>query len=197
MLEAKEGLALINGTHLMAALGALVLAIQSVYSRPHCVLPRCRPTPAGALTPTSTRACTTRAANADSTAVAARLRALIQGRTYRATCTTIHACKTPTPCAAPRRCSVPRRWDRVCPFLVEREFGAVTDNPLVFAADERGAVACRSSTCQPLSLPLDHLALALAELASFAERRVNALPDPELRRAARVPDACTPGCPRA
>jgi histidine ammonia-lyase len=60
---------------------------------------------------------------------------------------------------------------------LERELLAVTDNPLVFP-DDGDVVAGGNFHGQPLSLPLDHLALALCELASFSERRAYALLSP-------------------
>jgi histidine ammonia-lyase len=60
---------------------------------------------------------------------------------------------------------------------LERELHAVTDNPLVFPEDG-DVVAGGNFHGQPLSLPLDHLALALCELASFSERRTYALLSP-------------------
>ena len=62
---------------------------------------------------------------------------------------------------------------------LERELDAVTDNPLVFPATAT-ATSCAGGNFhgQPLSLPLDHLALALCELASFSERRTYALLSP-------------------
>jgi histidine ammonia-lyase len=60
---------------------------------------------------------------------------------------------------------------------IECELGGVTDNPLVFPAD--GEVLNGGNFHgQPLSLPLDHLALAMCELASFSERRIYALLSP-------------------
>jgi histidine ammonia-lyase len=66
---------------------------------------------------------------------------------------------------------------------IERELEAVTDNPLVFpspngAPGTGDVLAGGSFHGQPLSLPLDHLALALCELASFSERRIYALLSP-------------------
>jgi histidine ammonia-lyase len=58
---------------------------------------------------------------------------------------------------------------------IERELGAVTDNPLVTGDD---ILSGGNFHGQPLSLPLDHLALALCELASFSERRIYALLSP-------------------
>jgi histidine ammonia-lyase len=72
---------------------------------------------------------------------------------------------------------------------VERELEAVTDNPLVFPAD--GAVLSGGNFHgQPLSLPLDHLALAACELASFSERRIYALLSPSY---AELPPFLSPG----
>ena len=61
--------------------------------------------------------------------------------------------------------------------MLERELDAVTDNPLLFPDDGE---ACSGGNFhgQPLSLALDHLGLALCELASFAERRTYALLSP-------------------
>ena len=60
---------------------------------------------------------------------------------------------------------------------LECELHAVTDNPLVFP-DEGELLSGGNFHGQPLSLPLDHLALAMCELASFSERRVFALLSP-------------------
>ena len=71
---------------------------------------------------------------------------------------------------------------------LERELDAVTDNPLVFP-DDGECVSGGNFHGQPLSLPLDHLALALCELASFAERRTYALLSPSY---AGLPPFLTP-----
>ncbi|MGB0514616.1 MAG: HAL/PAL/TAL family ammonia-lyase, partial [Wenzhouxiangellaceae bacterium] len=58
--------------------------------------------------------------------------------------------------------------------IVEREINSVTDNPLVFEGDPDGDAEIISGGNfhgQPLALALDHAALALAELASISERR--------------------------
>jgi histidine ammonia-lyase len=60
---------------------------------------------------------------------------------------------------------------------IERELTAVTDNPLVFPGDG-DVLSGGNFHGQPLSLPLDHLALAMCELASFSERRTYALLSP-------------------
>jgi len=177
-LEAKEGLALINGTHLMAAAGALALrdarrvldaAVAAVAlsleafmgstvpfdERLHAV--RGQPGPAG---------------------VAARLRALLAGSPVVASHADCGRVQDPYTlrCAPQVLGAIADALDYIAGAL-ERELTAVTDNPLVFA-DTSDVLSGGNFHGQPLSLPLDHLALAMTELASFAERRIYALLTP-------------------
>jgi histidine ammonia-lyase len=62
--------------------------------------------------------------------------------------------------------------------VLERELEAVTDNPLVVGDDGGDILSGGNFHGQPLSLALDHLALAMCELASFSERRTFALLSP-------------------
>lgn len=55
--------------------------------------------------------------------------------------------------------------------VVEREISGVTDNPNIFVEEEQ-ILSGGNFHGQPLALALDHLALALAELGSIAERRI-------------------------
>ncbi len=56
--------------------------------------------------------------------------------------------------------------------VVETEINSVTDNPLVFQEGDPTIVSGGNFHGQPLALALDYAAMALAELASIAERRV-------------------------
>jgi histidine ammonia-lyase len=60
--------------------------------------------------------------------------------------------------------------------VVEREVNAVTDNPLVFAADEE-LLSGGNFHGEPVAMSADFLSIALAELASISERRVAHLID--------------------
>ena len=55
--------------------------------------------------------------------------------------------------------------------MVDTEVNSVTDNPVIFPEDDL-IVSGGNFHAQPLALPLDHLALALSELGSISERRV-------------------------
>ena len=62
--------------------------------------------------------------------------------------------------------------------VVETEMNAATENPLVF---EDGQVLTGGNFHgQPVALAMDHLALALAEWASIAERRIERMVNPQL-----------------
>ncbi len=54
--------------------------------------------------------------------------------------------------------------------VVEREINSVTDNPLVF--ENGDVISAGNFHGQPLALALDYAGIALAELASIAERRI-------------------------
>ena len=63
--------------------------------------------------------------------------------------------------------------------VVEREINAATDNPLIFADDD-WVVSAGNFHGQPVALALDYLAVALAELADVSERRIERMVNPAL-----------------
>lgn len=179
-LTAKEGLALINGTHLMAAQGALVLAdatrlVDAALAAAAMSIDACRGTDAF-LDP---RVYDVRAQPGPAQA-AARILALIGGSQIIPS----HLHNDPRvqdPYSL--RCApivIGSAMDALayCRGAVERELGAVTDNPLVFPGDAAGAPAGKvmvSAGCfhgMPIAIPLDVIALALCHVAGIAERRV-------------------------
>jgi histidine ammonia-lyase len=64
-------------------------------------------------------------------------------------------------------------WDALQQAIkvVEQEINAVTDNPLIFPAQDK-IISGGNFHGQPLALQLDYLAIALAELANISERRI-------------------------
>lgn len=63
--------------------------------------------------------------------------------------------------------------------VIGREINAATDNPLIFPQQDE-VISGGNFHGQPLALVLDYLAIALAELASIAERRIERLVNPQL-----------------
>lgn len=62
---------------------------------------------------------------------------------------------------------------------VEIEINAVTDNPLIFEEDD-SVISGGNFHGQPMALPMDFLAIAIAELANISERRLERLVNPAL-----------------
>jgi histidine ammonia-lyase len=178
VLEAKEGLALLNGTHQMAGLGALLvtdaealvrladvtgsMSLEALMGSTVPADPRLhgvRPHPGPAQAAANVRRLTAESAivlshaDCDRVQDAYSLRCLPQ----------VHG-------AARAALAFARQ-------ILERELESVTDNPLVFPGD--GAILAGGNFHgQPLALAFDTLALGLGYLAGIAERRVDRLVNP-------------------
>jgi histidine ammonia-lyase len=177
ILEAKEGLALINGTHLMAGLGALVLAdIARLVSAALCAAAMSADACRGTDAYLDARVHDARGQNGQR-AVAARLRALIEGSEIVPS----HLHDDPrvqdpySLRCAPQVLGAALDAIEFAGGIITRELGAVSDNPLVFESAhgaERSVVAAGNFHGMPLALAFDTLNIALTHVAGIAERRV-------------------------
>jgi histidine ammonia-lyase len=168
---AKEGLALINGTHLMAARLAL-LRVAWEYLLPAALVATAMSLDACRATDAFLDARVYAARNQPgATAVAAELRRLLRGSRI------IPSHRRDDPRVQDPysfRCA-PIVLGAVCDSLagvwsaLAHELGAVTDNPLVFPG---AIVSAGNFHGMPVALPLDVLALGLAHVAGIAERRI-------------------------
>ena len=181
MLEAKEGLALINGTHLMAAEGALLL---DAWER---------------LWPAALLACAMAidAVKATDAFLDARVHALRAQPGQAHVAERLRALLAGTEIVASHRVNDDRVQDpysfRCAPAVlgaaldavtyvreaVARELGAVTDNPLLVEATDTidpaaGATLVSAGNFHglPVALPLDVLTLGLTHVAGIAQQRV-------------------------
>ncbi len=178
VLEAKEGLALTNGTQVMASLGTLILleaerlvkvadvvgamsleaqlgSERAFIDKIHAI----RPHPGQIVS-------------------AANLRALLKGSAIVAS----HAGCPMVQDAYSLRCmpqvhGASRQALRHAREVLEIEVNSATDNPLVF---EDAIFYGGNFHGQPLALVLDYLAIALSELANISERRCERLVNPAL-----------------
>jgi histidine ammonia-lyase len=177
-LEPKEGLALINGTHLMAAAGGLAARdARRLLEAGLVALALSLEAFKGSTVPFDERLAGVRP-HPGAQKVAARLRTLLDGSEVVASHADCGRVQDPyTLRCAPQVLGAVDDALAYIEAALERELHAVTDNPLVFPEDG-DVVAGGNFHGQPLSLPLDHLALALCELASFSERRTYALLSP-------------------
>jgi len=185
-LEAKEGLALINGTQYMTAIGALAVLDGEVLARVADV--------AGAMSleallgsrrPFDERLMAVRP-HPGQAASATTLRKVL-GPTDASQIGSSHVHCRKVQDAYSLRC-MPQvhgatrdalGWARK---ILEVEVNAVTDNPLVFLRDDGGAdlISGGNFHGEYLAMALDLAAIALAELANISERRVEQMVNPHL-----------------
>ena len=173
-LDAKEGLALINGTHLMSAIGSLVLCdvkalCDAAIAAAAMAVDACRATDAAL----DERLHAARG-QPGQVRVAEQLRRQLVGSQI------IEAHKIGDPrvqdpyClrAAPQVMGAAFDTIDFVREVFETELGAVTDNPLVFA-DDGDIVPGGNFHGMPLAIALDTLTIALCHVAGIAERRIN------------------------
>jgi len=171
LLGAKEGLALINGTHMMEACGALALAdAWRLLRAAEVAAAMSTEALLGSHVPLDARIHALRP-QAGQPRTAARLRALLAGSEINLSHADCGRVQDPyTLRCVPQVLGAARDALTYCGQVFEAELGAVTDNPLIFAED--GDVLTGGNFHgQPLALALDFLGVALAQVASFSERR--------------------------
>ncbi len=180
-LEVKEGLALLNGTQAMAAVGGLALrrAMRVV----------CLADVAGAMTLERLRGTPTAfderihhaRPHRGQIKVATNLRELLRDSEIRQS----HLQNDPRVQDAYSLRCMPQVHGAVRDALahacevVEIETGSATDNPLVFA-DTGDVLSGGNFHGAPLALAFDYAAIALTDLASISERRIDRLVNPDL-----------------
>jgi histidine ammonia-lyase len=185
-LKAKEGLALLNGTQAMTAVGALAVARARRAAQAADV--------AGAMalealmgTPTAFDARIQQARpHAGQIAVAAHLLHLVEGSEIREAHREHDSRVQDAYCL---RC-MPQVHGAVRDVLehvrgvLEVESGSATDNPLVFldgdGEAEHGVLSGGNFHGAPLAYAFDYAAIALTDLAGIAERRIDRLLSPDI-----------------
>ena len=178
-LAAKEGLALINGTQVMTAIGALCVFDAIRLSKNADII--------SALT-CEAQSCITKAfdprvhllrGHAGQMACAENMRNILAGSALSG-----ETIPGKVQDAYSIRC-IPQihgaSRDAICYVYeaVSREINAVTDNPLIFP-QEGDVISGGNFHGQPMALAFDFLAIALAEYANVSERRTERLVNPAL-----------------
>jgi histidine ammonia-lyase len=183
-LQAKEGLALNNGTQFMTGLGALALlgaeraaeiadlagamSLEGLLGTPtafHPAIQRARP-------------------HAGQAQSAGRLRALLAGSEIRES----HRHGDPRVQDAysircmPQVHGAARAAFAYVRTVLETEANSATDNPLIFPDERPDGLVLSGGNFhgQPVAQVLDLMAIALADLASISERRIDRLTNPDL-----------------
>lgn len=170
ILQAKDGLALINGTQMMAAYGAFVLERTILLQRAADLLAAMSlEALQGSAVPFDERIHAIRPHNGQQV-VAANIRKLLEGSEILASHRDCGKVQDPYSLRCVPQVHGASRdaldYSRSC---IETELNSVTDNPLVF--DQGDILSGGNFHGQPLALAMDFAAIALAELASISERR--------------------------
>ncbi len=180
VLEAKEGLTLLNGTQHMTAVGGLAIYDAEETCRIADI--------AGALSLEALKG-TVRAF--DERVIAARphpgqievarfLRALLVGSEIAESHKDCGKVQDPYSLRCmPQVHGATRDMLGFARVVLEREASSSTDNPLVFV-DEGDMISGGNFHGQPVAIALDAAAIAIAELANISERRVEQLVNPHL-----------------
>jgi histidine ammonia-lyase len=176
-LAPKEGLALLNGTHLMAGAAALVVHdVRVLLDAAELTAALSLDVLLASIGPMDDRLHAVRG-RAEQRRVAWRVRAAVEGSELLES----HAGCGRVQDAYTLRC-IPQVLGALAEGVdyldraLAPELAAVTDNPLCFP-DDGEVLSGGNFHGQPLSLPLDLAAIALAELAGFSERRTFRLLD--------------------
>ncbi|WP_080831713.1 histidine ammonia-lyase [Cohnella massiliensis] len=178
-LEAKEGLALINGTQVMTAVGALACwDAKRLAEWADC-----------AVSLTSEVLHGVRDAFDDATHAirphrgqrqsAARIRSITAGSKLMT-----HQGERRVQDAYSLRCApqvhgASRDAIAYVEEKLEIEINSATDNPLIFADEDR-VISGGNFHGQPIALAMDHLAIGVSELANISERRIERMVNPHL-----------------
>ncbi|QQR91393.1 MAG: histidine ammonia-lyase [Myxococcales bacterium] len=182
-LQAKEGLALINGTQMMAALGGLALADALVLlDSADVVGAMSLEAYRGSKRPFDPRLHDVRP-HPGQICSAAHLRALLESSEIMESHRDCDKVQDPYSFRCmPQVHGASRDALSYACAVTEREINSATDNPLIFI-DEKGqgdAISGGNFHGQPLALAFDTACMAVAELANISERRIEQLVNPAL-----------------
>jgi histidine ammonia-lyase len=179
-LEAKEGLSLVNGTQFMAAIGALGLVRARRLARAADVAcTQSLEALQGSSTSFMARIHELRGLRGQA-ASAANVERLLEGSAINEAhrwCDKVQDAYSLR--CAPQVHGASRDVLDYVAYTVGAEINAATDNPLVLV-DEEMLVSNGNFHGQPVAFALDALTMAVSELASISERRVERLVNPSL-----------------
>ncbi len=177
-LAAKEGLALTNGTTMMTAMGALlVAAADSLMETANCAGAMSIEAQNGTLRAflPQIHAARPQRFQADT---AAQIRELLKGSQFTRPDNSANVQDAYTLRCIPQVHGAVRSAIQYARGVVETELNSVTDNPLLFFEnDQVDVVSGGNFHGEPLALALDFLAIALADLGNMSERRIAKLID--------------------
>lgn len=180
VLEAKEGLALINGTQAMASmLTLLVWDAQILFKSADIAAAMSVEARKGSHRPFDEAVSRLRP-HVGAIIVARNMRRLLENSEIQASHIDCDKVQDPYSLrAVPQVHGASRDALTHVKDILERELNSVTDNPLI-VWDEDKVISAGNFHGQSLALAADYLAIALAEVANISERRVEQMLNPSL-----------------
>lgn len=178
-LAAKEGLALINGTQFMAAVGCLaVLDAEALLKAIDVATAMTAEALLGIKSAFDPRLHALRG-HPGQCASAANLMQLLEGSGLACEINQNRVQDAYSLRCAPQVHGASRDAVRYARDVLAREINAVTDNPILFP-DADDVISGGNFHGQPIAIAMDLLGIALAELADISERRIERLVNPTL-----------------
>lgn len=185
-LEAKEGLALINGTQVMTGVGCLALSDALATLDAADVAAAMTLEALGGLIEAFDRRLQEARGHPGQVRTAARMLALLEGSELVGQASGGHVQDAYSLRCVPQVHGAVRDAFAHGRAVLETEMNSATDNPLVFASSprapegEREFVSGGNFHGQPVAQALDYMAIACCTLANISERRVERLVNPDL-----------------
>ena len=178
-LVAKEGLALINGTQVMTAIGCLAVYDAMTLLKTADIAAAMTAEAQNAITKAFDKKVQLLRPHPGQIAAAANLRRLLAGSRIAAEqidgkVQDAYSIRCAPQIHGASRDAIQYVWD-----AVTREINSVTDNPLIFPEDGE-AISGGNFHGQPMALAFDFLGIALSELADVSERRIERTINPQL-----------------
>ncbi len=179
-LEAKEGLALINGTQMMSAVGSLNIYDSQVLGKTADIAAASSiEALRGTDTPFDPRVSDLRP-HPGQKLVSENIKKLLKGSQILFSHKDCERIQDPYSLRCiPQVHGATKDTVNYVRSVLETEINSVTDNPIIFP-ETKESLSCGNFHGQPLALALDFLGIGISELANISERRIERLVDPAL-----------------
>ncbi len=179
VLQAKEGLALINGTQYMTAYGVMAVYDGQVAAKSADIASAVTMEALDGIPDAFDERVQQLRPHKGQITTASNLRRILQGsgrvhRSHRERVQDAYSLRCVPQVHGATRDALAVAWQ-----VMAVELNSVTDNPLILW-DDQEVLSAGNFHGQPLALPLDYLGIALAELASISQYRIERLVNPTL-----------------
>ncbi|WP_220184093.1 histidine ammonia-lyase [Thermoactinomyces mirandus] len=178
-LQEKEGLALINGTPVMTAIAALAVHDAEILVKTGDISAALTLEALKGITSAYNHKIHEARPHKGQIAVAKNILRLIQGSEYLTRQGEARVQDAYSLRCVPQVHGASRDAVKHVKAIVKTEVNSVTDNPLIFPEEEE-IISGGNFHGQPIAINLDYLKIAVSELASISERRIERMVNPQL-----------------